>query len=498
MFNNMKFMNVNYRVCILLLFAVVFINLFTNCFSPFYRFEYNLDPAAFYTEGRAWANGYLPYRDFIDVKGIFLFFIYSVGYIISPNEVWGMFFIYTLFSFFFAMYLYKICQIFKLSSFLSLTITLTCLILQYNFRTAYWGAQPELLINTFLAWGLYYCVSHIEGSLKNKDIILSGVSLGIGCAASFLIKYNVCLAYVAYFVIQVTLFVRNKIPCRFIILYTSTCILTFFAFCAPFIFYMWQKDIFHEFIYCYFKLNVSAYSSIYAESVPDNIHFRLMNIIRGAGLLPTLITLSVLGEFLCRFISIKKISLTNCCYTTLVVCFYFLCFVGRWGYYYIMFSPVAIIFIIRLALHYQSQLADKFKPYINSCYAKKCVIIGLIILCVLSNGHVFTDRGFNRNNTKQMKVIEKEMSKISNPTILYYRIVDCGLAMNAGPLPAIPAWSLFLPLHEQSQKQAIENKIPDFVYTREENGSFLKQSGYELINGSQFNGCMLFRINSQR
>ena len=74
--------NKNYKAYVFLFIIICIINLFTNCFSPLYRPEGNLDPAAFYMEGRAWAHGYLPYKDFIDVKGIFLFFIYWLGYML--------------------------------------------------------------------------------------------------------------------------------------------------------------------------------------------------------------------------------------------------------------------------------------------------------------------------------------------------------------------------------------------------------------------------------
>lgn len=111
--------------------------------------EGNLDPVTFYMEGKAMAHGYLPYRDLTDVKGVFLFFIYFIGYILSPDKTWGIFSVYVAFSYIFSIFCYKICIHKQLSPFYSLCGTLICLTIQYNKYTAYWGAQPDLLINTF-------------------------------------------------------------------------------------------------------------------------------------------------------------------------------------------------------------------------------------------------------------------------------------------------------------------------------------------------------------
>ena len=47
------------------------------------------------------------------------------------------------------VFCYKICIHKQLSPFYSLCGTLIYLTIQYNKYTAYWGAQPDLLINTF-------------------------------------------------------------------------------------------------------------------------------------------------------------------------------------------------------------------------------------------------------------------------------------------------------------------------------------------------------------
>lgn len=492
--------NKNYKAYIFLFFAICIINLFTNCFSPLYRPEGNLDPAAFYMEGRAWAHGYLPYKDFIDVKGIFLFFIYWVGYILSPDCTWGIFVIYIIFSSFFAIYLYKICQIFNLRAYHALVISIICLAFQYNVTTAYWGAQPELIINAFLSWGLYHVINHLEKELKTSDFIYSGISVGIGFAATFLIKYNVCIVYLAYFAIHLTILVRKGNERKDLILFIISALSSSLLFFLPFFVYMSQMGIMSHFTHCYFNLNAHAYSSEYSTSVAGNIAYRLNNIIKGPGLIPTILTFASCSIFLSNCICNKKHTFNNIAYVILIICFYAICFVGRWGYYYIMFAPIIVIFAIRLTLNGKNKLVNILKAIIFSKH-RYITLISLVACCILCNMHPFRNRGLWRTDTNQLVRIETEMAKITHPTIIYYRTVDFGLGMKASPLPAIPAWSHFLSVHKDEQRHAIERKIPDFIYTDIKHSDFLIKSGYFPILGTQINSKLLFRkadINNKR
>lgn len=85
------------------------------------------------------------------------------------------------------------------------------------------------------------------------------------------------------------------------------------------------------------------------------------------------------------------------------------------------------------------------------------------------------------------------MSKITHPSIIYYQSVDYGFGIKASPLPAIPAWSRFLSIHNEEQQHAIESKIPDFVYADIKHTDYLIDSGYFPVSGTQMHTCLLFR-----
>lgn len=82
----------------LLVFSVVLTSR-TCIFSPEGTMIMMTDPATFYMDGKAWANGLVPYVDFIDVKGPLLMFIYMAGWALSPGGPEGIFAVYCLIRF---------------------------------------------------------------------------------------------------------------------------------------------------------------------------------------------------------------------------------------------------------------------------------------------------------------------------------------------------------------------------------------------------------------
>lgn len=71
--------------------------------SYLHDFYLNYDSPWFFMCGKAWMNGLTPYVDFADSKGPLLWLIYGLGYLISPRDYTGIYWISTL-SFTIAFY----------------------------------------------------------------------------------------------------------------------------------------------------------------------------------------------------------------------------------------------------------------------------------------------------------------------------------------------------------------------------------------------------------
>ena len=72
------------------LFSVLTL-LFASPDSYLYDLWLREDSAWFFVNGKAWMNGMEPYVDFADSKGPLLFLIYGIGYLLSPYNYLGIF-----------------------------------------------------------------------------------------------------------------------------------------------------------------------------------------------------------------------------------------------------------------------------------------------------------------------------------------------------------------------------------------------------------------------
>lgn len=441
--------------------------------------EGNLDPVTFYMEGKAMAHGYLPYRDLTDVKGVFLFFIYFIGYILSPDKTWGIFSVYVAFSYVFSIFCYKICTHKQLSPFYSLCGTLICLTIQYNKYTAYWGAQPDLLINTFQIWTLYYFLILLDSEeISRKTIKRLAISIGIGASAVFLIKYNVLITYSAFFLLALII-IRKKMAYPHLLHFSLIIILSALAFLTPFIIYLYANGVLNDFFNDYFSINFNCYTTkngYYSNSsIISLITTKLSSLISGRFLFAG-ITLAYAAICLCRP---KRVNSKSLIIFVLVSAFFLSSFVGHWGYYYILFAPVTIIPI--------SHAIEKCTNIRLNAKKKTLTISTLLIGCIILNNHYRTDRGFRRptEDILHLNSIDRQLSTVHQPKILYFGMADFGYGLNACALPACDSW-FAIPGYTKSieyQKKAIRSRLPDFIITTGDERELLNSCGYSPVPG---------------
>ena len=99
--------------CLLFCFVVSsLIILFTSKCSPLYPFNDWVDANAFFTTGKGIFNGIVPYRDLFEQKGLLLYFIYGIGYLISHTSFIGIYFFEVIFWTFTLYYCFKIVEMF--------------------------------------------------------------------------------------------------------------------------------------------------------------------------------------------------------------------------------------------------------------------------------------------------------------------------------------------------------------------------------------------------
>lgn len=74
----------NILFCIVL--AILYVSIFSFSTSPFYSNQRLDDSNYFFLIGRGWLNGQLPYVDFFDNKGPFIYLINAMGFALTGNK----------------------------------------------------------------------------------------------------------------------------------------------------------------------------------------------------------------------------------------------------------------------------------------------------------------------------------------------------------------------------------------------------------------------------
>ena len=152
---------------ILGMFSFCFLAVFSYYTSPFSECDNGADAAFFRLVGQGMTKGYLPYRDFFDMKGPWLFFIEYVGQLISYGRL-GIFFIQWL-NFFVSLII--ICKLFDhyniKNKFLQFGLLLPLALI--SCVTFEGGNLTEEFSLIPLLSSLYICVLFFENSENNGE-----------------------------------------------------------------------------------------------------------------------------------------------------------------------------------------------------------------------------------------------------------------------------------------------------------------------------------------
>lgn len=78
-------------LCLIFALSSLMILMFNSRSSFLYPDNGWVDAQAFYTVGRGWMHGLIPYRDLFEQKGPLLYLLYGLGWLIDPHGFGGIF-----------------------------------------------------------------------------------------------------------------------------------------------------------------------------------------------------------------------------------------------------------------------------------------------------------------------------------------------------------------------------------------------------------------------
>jgi len=462
------------------LFVFVLILEFWVSINSYTHDLYNrIDSAIFFMCGKAWMNGMIPYVDFSDSKGPLLWLIFGIGYLLSNYNYLGVFWIECIFYTVTFFYCYKIGCLFlsdkKTALLCSLLMSLSFFCVAYHYET-----RAEDFCQPFITGGLYYTLKALYGLQRDKDIKLAAFVVGIGFAATLLIKFTIAaMMMILFFALLCYLIKCRKdlIVKSFLYAFSGMFLVIF-----PFLLYFLCQGNFNDFINEYFMTTTQT-----VVATPTLGGILKDYLIEGWG---SLLRLHPIRSFIICFLLVNIIGGCVFFYKRLpafkwfpaIIAFWFVCIsmYHALGYYYHSFAGFAIFPII---MYLTFLIRFKLKKLHLAFFASAIMVI------VVAENMVFLRPNFFLNKTEERTdfyYVNHILSQVNNPKIMY-SFYDTGYGTPAYALPGCKYWTGQVSATNKmlsNRELALKQGLPDFVFVLplfDKDKSFthlLQQSGY--------------------
>lgn len=247
------------EACFLVLSAFLILMLATRSSFLYPCNDWN-DANSYFSVGKALFHGKMPYRDVFDQKGMYLYFLYGLAYLVSHTTFLGVFLLEALLGVFDLWGIYKILQLYlprKGALFLS-PVTLTAAFVSKSF---YWGGSAEEICFPFLVWGLYLSLEYFrnrypEQEMGRKRLFLGGLLAGMVAN----IKFTVLGFFFAWMMCVAFAYLARKDFAGAV----KACLWFLLGMAVPFLpwlaYFGIQKGL-YEWYFGYVYINVFAYSN---------------------------------------------------------------------------------------------------------------------------------------------------------------------------------------------------------------------------------------------
>lgn len=178
------------KVFLFLLLWSVAVLLLMSSDSPLHGAWDRLDSAIFFTSGKALMCGMKPYVDFADSKGLLLWLIYGIGYLLSPHTYHGVWVLSCLLYGGILYYNYKTAQLFLGDVRRSLAVAMV----MPFFYFLYWFhdmVRAEDFCALFLSLSLYLMLQVLCSDGRMENARRTGLALGGYFMALVMIKFSI-------------------------------------------------------------------------------------------------------------------------------------------------------------------------------------------------------------------------------------------------------------------------------------------------------------------
>ena len=460
--------------------------MFTSKYSFLYPFNDWQDANSFETVARSVLSGKVLYKDIIEQKGPFLYFIYMIGLITSTKFLSGIFIMEVISLGVMLIFVDKIISLFKSYKYSYLVLPLFGVVICTSRAFVHGGSAEEFSL-PFLMIGLYYFIKYIKCELNNKEYILNGIICGI----VLMIKFNLIGLWLGFmFYMLVNKIMKGKLKNA---LFNCIFFLLGFLFIIFIILiYFIINNALSDFLFSYFLINVGSYtgeSSNLFERVIKALDMGFMNIFYN-NICYLLFPLFIISVFK-LFKNIKE----RIGIIFLFIISFFGIYIGLRSFKYYSLSLFIFYCLGFVLLIYL--FSDKLNIIVKSKFKYLYLFIYIIFIGFVSYNFANYKNyiGVNKNEFEQYRIADIiSKDKNANKTILNYGELDYGFYNILNIIPNCKYFHTMnidydrLPDNYDVQNYYVKNGLVDYVII----GVKLKNDDVSNIDGLYDNYDLIY------
>lgn len=443
--------------------------------SFLYPFNDWVDANCYFTVGKGMMQGKVVYRDLFEQKGVLLYFLHGLAYLVSHTTFIGVFFIELIAGTAYLYYAGRTAALFAGGKWPYVIIPVLAALVYSSLYFAHGDSAEELCL-PMLMYGFYRLMRFFKepGSLTPRVIVVCGIL----AACVLWIKYTMLgwwLAFMIAVIVERLLKKQVNKALMFCVWFAAGALVA----TLPWLIYFAVNKAIHDWVYTYFILNITAYAN--SASISDIFHYVWNNFYTNMSTDIMLLISILLG--LLGFVGTRKL-ISGIWAKISIVFLPMLLVLGIYGggrnypYYFLIVSGMLLlpgmITLVRLlsgigGVIKSSKIRAKLALASRWLFALGCVVV--VAASALYTLNAYQYRGFmsaDRSGLAQVQFAEI-MNETETPTLLNYGFLDGGFYTAANILPTEKYFcKLNVPLNKmiKAQDAAVRNKLVQYVVTR--------------------------------
>lgn len=427
--------------------------------SPLYPFNNWVDENVFFTVGKGWAHGLIPYKDLFEQKGPLLYLLFMIGYFMSNHSFFGIFILEVISLSVCLYYVYKISKLFLKGKYAIYILPLFSAIVVSSSFFVHGGSAEEFCF-PLVSISFYYLLRHFtKRELSYKELFINGFIAG--CIS--MIKFNLLGFWFAFMMsIFISTIKRKQIKkslysCAIFLLGMSIPILVF-------CFYFISVHGFREFIDAYILFNIGGYTI--KMSVMQRL-MKIFNIVKQQ-VSASFIIFNLIDVGVLYFILNSKLIKSILGRISIVLVILFSAFGIYWGTYTFPYYFLFLVYFIVLGLIALFYQLFNHKNLSKTKYSIIFLIILLISILQLMRSNNISFMKNKKEDLVQYKFAEV-INKKKNPTLLNYGALDGGFYFAADVIPNtvyFHALNGIVPNMQETLLEEISSQKFDFIVIR--------------------------------